>query len=134
MSDKQLLACDNIIEKKLFFSGELKEQLSLLSNSLNEEHYKNLCERLEEKQLPKGIAALFYGEPGTGKTESVMQIARATGRDIMHVDISATKKMCIRDRWNIIIFCKDTTLAFVSTGMSMPEDMEMGMVLIYFHQ
>lgn len=75
----------------MFFSGELKEQLSLLSNSLNEEHYKNLCERLEENQLPKGIAALFYGEPGTGKTESVMQIARATGRDIMHVDISATK-------------------------------------------
>lgn len=91
VSDKQLLACDNIIEKKLFFSGELKEQLSLLSNSLNEEHYKNLCERLEENHLPKGIAVLLYGEPGTGKTESVMQIARVTGRAIMHVDISATK-------------------------------------------
>ena len=91
VSDKQLLACDKIIEKKLFFSGELKEQLSLLSNSLNEEHYKNLCERLEENHLPKGIAVLLYGEPGTGKTESVMQIARATGRAIMHVDISATK-------------------------------------------
>ena len=91
VSDKQLLACDNIIEKKLFFSGELKEQLSLLSNSLNEEHYKNLCERLEENHLPKGIAVLLYGEHGTGKTESVMQIARVTGRAIMHVDISATK-------------------------------------------
>ena len=91
VSDKQLLISDKITEKKLFFSGELQEQLSLLSNSLNEEHYKTLCARLEEKQLPKGIAALFYGEPGTGKTESVMQIARATGRDIMHVDISATK-------------------------------------------
>ena len=34
---------------------------------------------------------LFYGEPGTGKTESVMQMAKATGRAIMHVDISATK-------------------------------------------
>ena len=90
VSDKQLLACDNIIEKKLFFSGELKEQLSLLSNSLNEEHYKKLCERLEENHLPKGIAVLLYGEPGTGKTESVMQIARVTGRAIMH-DISATK-------------------------------------------
>ena len=91
VSDKQLLTCDKIAEKKLFFSGELKEQLSLLSNSLSEEHYKALCSRLEENRLPKGIAVLLYGEPGTGKTESVMQIARATGRAIMHVDISATK-------------------------------------------
>lgn len=91
VSDKQLLACDKIAEKKLFFSGELKEQLSLVSNSLSEEHYKALCTRLEENRLPKGIAVLLYGEPGTGKTESVMQIARATGRAIMHVDISATK-------------------------------------------
>ena len=91
VSDKQLLVCDKIAEKKLFFSGELKEQLSLLSNSLSEEHYKALCTRLEENRLPKGIAVLLYGEPGTGKTESVMQIARATGRAIMHVDISATK-------------------------------------------
>ncbi len=91
VSDKQLLTCDKIAEKKLFFSGELKEQLSLLSNSLSEEHYKALCSRLEENRLPKGIAVLLYGEPGTGKTESVMQIARATGRAIMHVDISTTK-------------------------------------------
>ena len=91
VSDKQLLAYDKIAEKKLFFSGELKEQLSLLSNSLSEEHYKALCTRLEENRLPKGITVLLYGEPGTGKTESVMQIARATGRAIMHVDISATK-------------------------------------------
>lgn len=91
VSDKQLLASDKIAEKRLFFSGELQEQLSLLSNCLNEGHYHALCSRLEENHLPKGIAALLYGEPGTGKTESVMQIARATGRAIMHVDISETK-------------------------------------------
>lgn len=90
-SDKQLLACDKIAEKRLFFSGELNDQLSLLRNSLNEEHYQGLCARLEENKLPKGICVLLYGEPGTGKTESVMQIAKATGRAIMHVDISATK-------------------------------------------
>lgn len=91
VSDKQLLACDKIVEKRLFFSGELEKQLSLLSDSLNEDNYQVLCKRLEDKHLPKGIAVLLYGEPGTGKTESMMQIARATGRAIMHVDISATK-------------------------------------------
>jgi SpoVK/Ycf46/Vps4 family AAA+-type ATPase len=41
--------------------------------------------------MRKGFAALFYGAPGTGKTETVYQIARKTGRDIMMVDISDTK-------------------------------------------
>ena len=41
--------------------------------------------------MPSGVTAIFYGLPGTGKTESVMQIAKATGRKVMHVDISATK-------------------------------------------
>lgn len=91
VSDKQLLSCDKIAEKQLFFSNELTEQLSLLRNSLDEAYYKGLCDRLADKSLPKGICALLYGEPGTGKTESVMQIAKATGRAIMHVDISATK-------------------------------------------
>ncbi len=91
VSDKQLLASDKIVEKHLFFSGKLEEQLELLRNSLKEDNYDTLCKRLEKNHLPKGIAVLFYGEPGTGKTESVMQIARATGRAIMHVDISATK-------------------------------------------
>lgn len=90
-SDKQLVACDKIVSKRLYFSGELEQQLSLLRNSLEEDNYKRLYARLEEKHLPKGIAVLLYGEPGTGKTESVMQMAKTTGRAIMHVDISATK-------------------------------------------
>ncbi len=91
VSDKQLLASDKIVEKHLFFSGKLEEQLCLLRNSLKEDNYKTICKRLEESHLPKGIAVLLYGEPGTGKTESVLQMAKATGRAIMHVDISATK-------------------------------------------
>ena len=37
--------------------------------------------------------ACFNGSPGTGKTESVYQLARQSGRDIMQVDISETKSM-----------------------------------------
>ncbi len=91
VSDKDLLPCDKITEKTLFFPDALAEQLALLHNSLSQEYYQGLCDRLEANKLPKGIAVLLYGEPGTGKTESVMQIARATGRGVMHVDISATK-------------------------------------------
>src|SRR5690606_855946 len=36
---------------------------------------------------------IFHGVPGTGKTESVYQLARSSGRNIFKVDISETKSM-----------------------------------------
>ena len=91
VADKSMLSCDKIEAKRLFFQPDLERQLSLLRNSLDQSCYQGLRTRLEEKHMAKGVAALFYGEPGTGKTESAMQIAKATGRAVMHVDISATK-------------------------------------------
>ncbi len=91
VTDKNIITCDKITEKKLFFSDELERQLNTLKFSLTQGNYEALRERLEKEKLPKGIAVLLYGYPGTGKTESVKQLARLTGRSIMHVDISATK-------------------------------------------
>jgi SpoVK/Ycf46/Vps4 family AAA+-type ATPase len=41
--------------------------------------------------MRKGFACLFYGSPGTGKTETALQLAKATGRDIMQVNITDIK-------------------------------------------
>lgn len=90
---KNKIAADTIISKPLFFADELDRQLSLVRNSLYEDAYQTLCARLKEKHMPQGITVLLYGHPGTGKTESVMQMARATGRDVIHVDIAASKSM-----------------------------------------
>lgn len=90
-TDKDLIQPEKIAERHLFFSETLDRQLATLRRSLDEANYAALRARLEERHLPTGVAALFYGLPGTGKTESVMQLARATGRALMHVDISATK-------------------------------------------
>ena len=46
---------------------------------------------MEENSLPKGVAVLFHGLPGTGKTAAVDMIAKATGRSVYHVDIAASK-------------------------------------------
>ena len=37
------------------------------------------------------FACLFFGAPGTGKTETALQLAKATGRDIMQVNITDIK-------------------------------------------
>lgn len=102
IDDKELIRASGIREKRLFFSPEEQEQLSLVGNVLNEENYRALVDRLEAKSLPRGIAVLLYGEPGTGKTESVMQWARQSGRDIVHVDISASKSMWYGESEKII--------------------------------
>ena len=91
VTSKDLIQPDKIAERRLFFSGSLDRQLATLRHSLEEANYADLRARLTERHLPTGVAALLYGLPGTGKTESVMQIARTTGRAVMHVDISATK-------------------------------------------
>ena len=90
---KNLIRSEAITSKQLFFSEKEQVQLSMVGSSLEEENYRKLVSRLESKGLSKGIAVLLYGAPGTGKTESVMQWARATGRDIVHVDLSASKSM-----------------------------------------
>ena len=92
-NSKEFVRASDIKEKHLFFSGPEKEQLGIVGNALQENNYQSLVEKLASKGLSKGIAILLYGEPGTGKTESVMQWARETGRDIIHVDISSAKSM-----------------------------------------
>ena len=90
-----VMQSDKITMKQLFFADHVEQQLDSLSELLNEENYLGICNRLKERGLRQGFACLFYGEPGTGKTESVMQIARKTGRDIMQVNISEVKSMWV---------------------------------------
>ena len=48
---------------------------------------------MKDKNMKAGFTVLLYGDPGTGKTESVYQLARETGRSILPVEISQTKSM-----------------------------------------
>ena len=80
-----------IKEKTLFFNASEQEQIQRLTSLLSAENLPSVQKRLEEQGLRKGFACLFYGSPGTGKTESVLQIARQTGRDLMQVDIAGLR-------------------------------------------
>ena len=83
-----------IKEKSLFFNAADQEQIDRLTSLLSTESLPAVQQRLEEQGMRKGFACLFYGAPGTGKTETVLQIARQTGRDLMRVDIAG-----LRDKW-----------------------------------
>ena len=116
--DKNLELPENIHGKKMFYGAELERKIDFLTQSLMDENFKSLQARLEKESMPKGVAVIFYGVPGTGKTETAMQIARKTGRKVYHVDISASKSMWFGESEKIIkrIFtdygsmCKDEKL------------------------
>lgn len=88
---RNLITIDDIKEKTLYYSEQNQKEITRLKNALQENKLHQIQKRLHDDNLPVGIAVLLYGAPGTGKTETVMQIAKATGRDIVHVDISEAK-------------------------------------------
>lgn len=83
----------SIGEKKLFFNAEESRQLDMIRSLLVDKKLKVVQQRLLSSNLPKGVTILLYGPSGTGKTESVYQIAKETGRVILRVDISQSKSM-----------------------------------------
>jgi hypothetical protein len=92
-SNKKVMKWEKIKEKKLFYNDKDRASIDELTGLLQEDNYKKVVDRLNTEGMHKGFACLFSGYPGTGKTETAYQIARATGRDLMAVDIAETKSM-----------------------------------------
>lgn len=92
-----LLNFEEIKEKPLFYNPEDSLSLDKLAEMLKPEKFNGIQARMAEKGMRSGFACLFYGAPGTGKTETVMQLARATGRDIMQVNVASIKSKWVGD-------------------------------------
>jgi AAA+ superfamily predicted ATPase len=92
-SNSNSIKPEDIAEKVLFYETEEMVQMNDLKSLMVEESYVGLMERLKSKALPQNLNILLFGAPGTGKTESVYQLAKASGREIMKVEISQSKSM-----------------------------------------
>ena len=92
-NSKNLIIANQIPERKLFYKNEVKEQISMLSSILEEAPFNSIKDRLKQKNMPQGVTVLLHGSPGTGKTETVLQLAKETNRAIFKIDISNTKSM-----------------------------------------
>lgn len=78
---------------KLFLNPGEKQQMLSIQGLFEKENFRKIAERMKSKNMKAGFTVLLYGDPGTGKTESVYQLARETGRSILPVEISQTKSM-----------------------------------------
>ena len=86
-----------LTSKQLFFPKDIERQVDELTSLLSPEKYDEIHQRMKQTGFRTGFACLFYGGPGTGKTETVYQLARQTGRDIMVVEVPRIKSKWVGD-------------------------------------
>ena len=94
---RDIIASETIPAKDLFFNEAESAQMARLENLLDVENFKEVQKRLLSTGMRKGFNAIFYGVPGTGKTASVFELARRSGRDIFRVDMSKLKSKWVGD-------------------------------------
>ena len=90
IQNRELTYPEKIQKKELFYKDEIKADIATLTSYLQKEQFAQIQTRLTEKRLSRGVCVMLYGESGTGKTESVYQIAKETDRALYHVDIGKT--------------------------------------------
>lgn len=118
-SDRSLIKAETLVKKELIYNENERDQISELSSILSENRFNEVQNRLRSAGMRPGFCCIFYGAPGTGKTETVYQLARCTGRDIMRVDVDKIKSCWVGeseknikalfDRYRSI--CKNSKLA-----------------------
>ena len=90
IQDRELTYPEKIQKKELFYKDEIKADIATLTEYLGKEEFTQIQTRLAERKMNQGVCIMLYGESGTGKTETVYQIAKKTDRAIYHVDIGNT--------------------------------------------
>lgn len=86
-----MLQPDTITYKPIYLNEPEQNSIQCLRHLLQQEQFKKIQLRLTVKNMRKGFTCLFYGCPGTGKTESALQLCKATGRDVIMVDAAEMK-------------------------------------------
>ena len=92
---RDIIESSSITPKQLYYNATEKKAIEQLTELLQPARFAEVRNELVKQGFRSGFACLFYGAPGTGKTETVLQLARATGRDLMQVNISEIKSMWV---------------------------------------
>jgi hypothetical protein len=86
-----VLMPDKVKTSPLYFNEAENKDISLIGNMLIEENYQKAIHKLKSKSVSAGITALFYGFPGTGKTQVAYNFAAQTQRVLLMVDMSTVR-------------------------------------------
>lgn len=93
-----LLKPEDITPKELYYNEREGKQMERLTAILAPEKLESVRQRLKDSGLRTGFCILLHGaQPGTGKTESVLQACRKTGHPIYQVKMSEVRSKWVGD-------------------------------------
>ena len=84
----ELIKCRDINKKELFFSPDAQGEINNLRTMISKDGFARVKGILERQKRAISIQSLLWGPPGTGKTETVKQLALESGRDIIQFDMA----------------------------------------------
>ncbi len=83
-----LIKCQNIEKKELFFSNDAQEEIDNLRTMISSKGFIHVKDVQSRKKRARSVVSLLWGPPGTGKTETVKQLALESGRDVVKFDMA----------------------------------------------
>ena len=86
---------ESVPVKAMFYNKNEAVQIERLKNLLQEENFSQICSRMNSVGMKAGFTILFHGAPGTGKTETVLQLAQQTGRELVQINLASLKSMWV---------------------------------------
>lgn len=81
---------ESIDDVELFFNHKTNDSINQVIE-LTSDKFEDISKKFETNGLKSGLTMLFYGSPGTGKTELVKQLAKKNNRILFLVDVAAIK-------------------------------------------
>ena len=72
----------------LLFNPDLDAQVRDLHRLIKPAKFKEFKRKMPSQGRMTGLTILFHGDPGTGKTELALQLARQTGRAVFRLDVT----------------------------------------------
>ena len=98
----ELINPNKIKSLNLIYPKNILQNMKNISKILDTTYFETFQKNMKDEGWGTGYIALFYGAPGTGKTESVLQIAKNTGRAIYKVDIAEIQSVWVGETgWRV---------------------------------
>jgi hypothetical protein len=88
---------ENIELQPLFYEDDVHQKIQRLSNLFTADQFNRFAATMKTKGMKAGITVIFHGAPGTGKTETVYQLAKQTNKTILMADVSTLRSKWVGD-------------------------------------
>lgn len=89
----QLIEYSQIAHQSLVYNSGFDTQIEELYTITAPDHFNTISASCKQMGIPQGISILLSGPPGTGKTETVKQLALHHKRDLLLVNMCEFKSM-----------------------------------------